>query len=181
MSLTRPKRAMETDPSVSSELSDQVDAVFAELEKTPVSGAGLSSVMVERVSVPSVSVESVTVPSASVASASVASTSVASVFVPRFEIAHESASDSSSSASISDAAVSSRLGRLDPRARARQLQLRLALTARAEGFDFARAYPGTAEAFEALDQIAEIALEHEGAGRTRMALDLYERLGAFED
>ena len=181
MSLARPKRAMETDPSASSELSDQVDAVFAELEKTSV-----SSVAVESISVPSVSVASV-----SVAKASVASAFIESVFVPSFKVAQESASDSvGSSASISNTAISSRPGRIDPKTRARQLQLRLALTARADGrmatavgslFDFARMYPGTSEALDALDNIAEIALEHEQAGRTRIALDLYERLGTFED
>ena len=181
MSVARPKGAMETDPSVSSELSDQVDAVFAELEKTAV-----SSVAVESVSVPSVSVESV-----SVAKTSVASVSVESVFVPSFKVAQESASDSAgSSATISNTPIPSRPGKIDPKTRARQLQLRLALTARADGrlatavgslFDFARMYPGTPEALEALDNITEIALEHEQAGRTRIALDLYERLGTFED
>ena len=179
MSVVRPKRAMETDPSASSELSDQVDAVFAELEKSQA-----SSVSVESVSVPSVSVESV-----SVAKASVASVSVESVFIPSFKVAQESAADSASS-SIANAPISSRPGRIDPKTRARQLQLRLALTARADGrmatavgslFDFARTYPGTPEALDALDNIAEIALEHEEAGRTRIALDLYERLGTFED
>ena len=191
MSVIRPKRAMETDPSASSELSDQVDAVFAELEKTAVSSESVSSVAVEKVSVPSVSVESV-----SVAKASVASVSVESVFVPSFKLAQESASDSVGSGAsfantpISSLAISSRPSRLDPKTRARQLQLRLALTARADGrmatavgsfFDFARMYPGTPEALDALDNIAEIALEHEQAGRTRIALDLYERLGTFED
>jgi hypothetical protein len=178
MSVVRPKRAMETDPSASSELSDQVDAVFAELESQA------SSIAVEKVSVPSVSVESV-----SVAGVSVQSASVESVFVPSFKVAQESASDSAGS-SIANAPISSRPGRIDPKTRARQLQLRLALTARADGrlatavgsmFDFARMYPGTPEALEALDNIAEIALEHEEAGRTRIALDLYERLGTFED
>jgi hypothetical protein len=182
MSLARGKRAMETDPSASSELSDQVDAVFAELEKS--SGEVVSSVTVEGVSVPSVSV-----PSVSVAKASVASAFVESVFVPSFKVASESASDSAGS-SLTNTPISSRPGKIDPRARARQLQLRLALTARADGrlatavgslFDFARMYPGTPEALEALDTIAEIALEHEQAGRTRIALDLYERLGTFED
>jgi hypothetical protein len=179
MSVVRPKRAMETDPSASSELSDQVDAVFAELEKSQA-----ASVMVEKVSVPSVSVESV-----SVAGVSVQSASVESVFVPSFKVAQESASDSAGS-SIANMPISSRPGKIDPKTRARQLQLRLALTARADGrlvtavgsmFDFARMYPGTPEALEALDNIAEIALEHEEAGRTRIALDLYERLGTFED
>jgi hypothetical protein len=184
MSVFRPKRAMETDPSASSELSDQVDAVFAELEKS--SGEAVSSVAVESVSVPSVSVESV-----SVAKASVASARVESVFVPSFKVAQESASDlAGSSTTISNTPISSRPGKIDPKTRARQLQLRLALTARADGrmatavgslFDFARMYPGTQEALEALDNIAEIALEHEEAGRTRIALDLYERLGTFED
>jgi hypothetical protein len=189
MSVVRPKRAMETDPSASSELSDQVDAVFAELEKS--SGETVSSVAVESVSVPSVSVESV-----SVAKASVASASVESVFVPSFKVAQESASDSAGSSAslantpISSVAISSKPGRIDPKTRARQLQLRLALTARADGrmatavgslFDFARMYPATPEALDALDNIAEIALEHEEAGRTRIALDLYERLGTFED
>ena len=184
MSVVRAKRAMETDPSASSELSDQVDAVFAELEKSQA-----SSVSVESVSVPSVSVESVSVESVSVAKASVASVSVESVFIPSFKVAQESAADSASS-SIANAPISSRPGRIDPKTRARQLQLRLALTARADGrmatavgslFDFARTYPGTPEALDALDNIAEIALEHEEAGRTRIALDLYERLGTFED
>jgi hypothetical protein len=184
MSVFRPKRAMETDPSASSELSDQVDAVFAELEKS--SGEAVSSVAVESVSVPSVSVESV-----SVAKASVASARVESVFVPSFKVAQESASDlAGSSTTISNTPISSRPGKIDPKTRARQLQLRLALTARADGrmatavgslFDFARMYPGTPEALDALDNIAEIALEHEEAGRTRIALDLYERLGTFED
>jgi hypothetical protein len=187
MSVVRPKRAMETDPSASSELSDQVDAVFAELEKS--SSETVSSVAVESVSVPSVSVESV-----SVAKASVASASVESVFVPSFKVAQESASDSAGSSAntsgIANTPISSRPGRIDPKTRARQLQLRLALTARADGrmatavgslFDFARMYPGTPEALDALDNIAEIALEHEEAGRTRIALDLYERLGSFED
>jgi hypothetical protein len=187
MSVVRPKRAMETDPSASSELSDQVDAVFAELEKSSgeaVSSQAVSSVTVESVSVPSASVESV-----SVAKASVASARVESVFVPSFKVAQESASDSAGS-SIANTPISSRPGRIDPKTRARQLQLRLALTARADGrmatavgslFDFARMYSGTPEALDALDNIAEIALEHEQAGRTRIALDLYERLGTFED
>jgi hypothetical protein len=189
MSVVRPKRAMETDPSASSEISDQVDAVFAELEKS--SGETVSSVTVDRVAVNSVSVPSVSVESVSVAKASVASVSVESVFVPSFKVAQESASDSvGSSASIANTPISSRPGRIDPKTRARQLQLRLALTARADGrmatavgslFDFARMYPGTPEALDALDNIAEIALEHEEAGRTRIALDLYERLGTFED
>jgi hypothetical protein len=192
MSVVRPKRAMETDPSASSEISDQVDAVFAELEKS--SGEAVSSITVEKVAVESVSVPSVSVESVSVAKALVASATVESVFVPSFKVAQESASDSAGSstntASIANTPISSRPGRIDPKARARQLQLRLALTARADGrmatavgslFDFARMYPGTPEALEALDNIAEIALEHEEAGRTRIALDLYERLGTFED
>jgi hypothetical protein len=191
MSVARPKRAMETDPSVSSELSDQVDAVFAELEKTQVSSERVSSVTVEKVIVEKVSVPSVSVESVSVASASVQRASVESVFVPSFKVAQEPASDSAgSSSTISNTSISSRPGKIDPKTRARQLQLRLALTARADGrmatavgslFDFARMYPGTQEALEALDNIAEIALEHEEAGRTRIALDLYERLGTFED
>jgi hypothetical protein len=195
----RPKRAMESEPSNPSELSDQVDAVFAGLEQTQVSSESVEkvsvpSVSVKGVSVQSVSVAKVSVASASVASASVASASVESVFVPSFKVASESASDAASTSlsetAISSLPMSSKPARLDPKARARQLQLRLALTARADGrlatavgsmFDFARMYPDTPEALEALDAIAEIALEHEQAGRTRMALDLYERLGSFGD
>jgi hypothetical protein len=189
----RPKRAMESEPSNPSELSDQVDAVFAELEQTQVPSESVGKVAVPSVSVESVSVKSVSVESVSVAKASVASASVESVFVPSFKVASESASDAASTSlsetAISSLPISSKPARLDPKARARQLQLRLALTARADGrlatavgsmFDFARMYPDTPEALEALDAIAEIALEHEQAGRTRMALDLYERLGSFE-